>query len=321
MRLCAGLLVAATAFLPMGLFSATPVRAAYYLESGLCERREDGTLTGAMLDWYVQLAKVNDWDIKPVYCTYDEALARLARNEIDIVGGVTATAERRNQFSFPAYSTGEYHPHLFVHPSSPYVIGRPRTWQDIEIGIGPGEQAQAVLERYMNFRGIRYRLRRYESGAAAERAFFMGEIGAVYALGAAKFLSSRVLVSFPSQPAYICVPRERKDLLEQVEAGILRLQSELPDLNSRIQTRHYPVTPRIEMDLTTDERIWIEKRQESGQPVVVDLTPSKMPFKGWNEDEDRAIGLVCNILDQVGERTGVHQTRGRADGADVLSDA
>lgn len=305
MRFCAGILVAATILLPVELFPATPVRAAYYLESGLCERREDGSLAGAMIDWYVQLAKVNDWSITPVYCTYDEALARLARNEIDIVGGVTATSERRNQFSFPAYATGEYRPHLFVHPSSPYVIGQPQTWQDIEIGIGPGGQTQAILEKYLTFRGIRYRLRRYASAEAAERAFFTGEIGAVYALGAEKFLSSRDLVSFPSQPTYICVPSARKDLLEQVENGILRLQSELPDLNSRIQARHFPVTPRIEMDLTNEERIWLEKHRVTGQPIIVDLTPGKMPFKGWNEDEDRAIGLVCNILDQVGKRTGL----------------
>ena len=298
-------LFAALFLLPATLAASTRVRIAYYFDPGLCERRSDGALTGAMLDYFVQLAKLNDWEIEPVYCTYDEALARLERNEIDLVGGVTATAERRKAFSFPVSTAGEYRPHLFVRPNSPFVPGRPQTWQNIKIGIGPGSQMQASLEKYLTSRGVSYKLCHYRDSVEATRAFKRKEVDAIYALGAETFLSSKVLVSFPAQPTYICVPKARKQLLKQVEDGIQRLQVEQPDFESRVKYRHLPVTPRVELDFTPSEQAWLASRIASGSPIVVDLTPDILPFKGWNEAENRPIGMICNILDEVGRRTGL----------------
>ena len=294
-------LVACPALLP----AATRVRTAYYLEPGMCERQEDGSYAGATLDYLAALAKLNDWEIEPVYCSYDEALARLRRSEVDLVGGVTATAERRKAFSFPAYATGDYRPYLYAHSDSPCEPNNLRTWQGIEIALGQGDQACAMLEAYLKRHGITYRLRRFENGTAAVRAFRSGEVGAIYALGTAELLSAKLLASFPSQPTYFCVPNARTNLLEQLESGILRLQGEQPDLGLRIRNRYFPVVARPDPEFTPAERAWLTARIESGEPVVVDLTPTVLPFKGWHETADRPVGLVYNILSEVGRRTGL----------------
>ena len=103
------------------LFSAAPetlVRTAYYLEPGLCEKMMDGSYTGATIEYLSLLTKQNNWKISPVFCTYSEALDKLERGEIDLLGGVIDSFENRERFTFATQATGIYNPHLFVHVNS-----------------------------------------------------------------------------------------------------------------------------------------------------------------------------------------------------------
>ena len=307
--LCAALALAA-GFLP----AATRVRTAYYLEPGMCERQADGSYVGSVLDYLAALAQLNDWEIEPVYCSYDEALRRLARNEVDLVGGVTSTPARRKAFSFPSASTGDYRTYLYVRSDSPCEPNNLSSWQGIEIALGQGDQARAVLETYLRRHGVAYRLRVCENGQAAARAFRSGAASAIYTLGTADFLSDKPLVAFPAQPTYFCVPHARPDLLAQLEASIPRLQGERPSLGQIIRNRYFPVVARPDPAFTAEERAWLAARVASGKPVVVDLTPTVLPFKGWHEAEDRPVGLVCNILGEVGRQTGLTFRFVRPDG-------
>ena len=83
------------------LFSAalpaeTLVRTAYYLEPGLCEKMMDGSYTGASIEYLSLLAKQNNWKISPVFCTYSEALDKLERGEIDLLGALSTPLRTEN---------------------------------------------------------------------------------------------------------------------------------------------------------------------------------------------------------------------------------
>ena len=313
MRRTTSLLAALALLAATNAAAATRVRTAYYLEPGLCEQRADGSFAGVVVDYLATLAKLNDWEIEPVFCSYDEALVRLARNEIDLVGGVTSTPARRKAFSFPSYSTGDYRHTLYVHPESTHDPNDLKTWDGIEIGLGQDDQAQRMLENYLKVNNVAYRLRPYTNGVAAARAFRQGQVEAVYTLGTAEFHSAKALAAFPSQPTYFCVPNARPDLLAQLENGIVRMQSEQPDLGLRIRNRYFPLPVHADPEFTPSERAWLAARRASGKPIVVDLTPTVLPFKGWDEKEDCPIGFVYNVLSDVGRRTGLTFTFIRPD--------
>ena len=297
--------LAAALFAPIVISAATRIRVAYYLEPGLCERLPDGTYVGATVDFLVSLAKINDWEIEPVYCTYDEALDLLSAGKIDLVGGVLASIDRHRNFKYSEFATGSCTYHLFVRADSKRAPGHFSSWRNIEIAVGPGNRKRVVLENYLKAHGIPYRLRCYVSAEEALKAFRCGDVDAVHALGVESLLAAKPLVSFPPRPSYFCVPNSREDLLVQLNQGILRLQSDEPDLETRVLRRYFPVSPRIDMELTAAERAWLDARIASSKPVTVDLTPELLPFKGWLQDGDRPVGLVCNILREVERRTGL----------------
>ncbi len=299
------LLLAALAALPSFLTAATRVRVAYYPEPGLCEQRADGSYAGATPDFLAPLAKICDWTVEPVPCTYDEAFDRLARGELDLVGGVIDTVQHRDRFHLSSYAIGSCGYNLFVRADSSCAPGHFASWQGLEIAIGPGGRIRKRLEDFLKAHGVTYRLRVFARADEAVKAFHGGQVAAVFALGTDDMMAAKILFSFPVRPTHFCVPKGREDLARQLDRGILRLLTEQPELERRVRQRHFPVKQRLDLDLTPEERAYLSARLAANRPVLVDLTPAIPPFKGWNEQENQAQGLVCNILDEVGRRTGL----------------
>lgn len=178
------LLLAALAALPSVLTASTHVRVAYFPEPGFCELRTDGTYAGATLDYLAQLAKICDWTVEPVPCTYDEVLDRLARGDLDLVGGLADTMNHRDRF------------HL-----------------------------------------------------------------STYAIGTSNMMAAKILFSFPVRPSHFCVPKGREDLAHRLDDAILRLLAEQPEFERLVLQRHFPVKPRLDLDLTPKERDYLAARQ------------------------------------------------------------
>lgn len=299
------LLLSALAAVPLVLAASTRVRVAYVPEPGFCERKPDGSYAGATLDYLAPLAKLCDWTVEPVYCTYDEALDRLARGELDLVGGLADTMDNRDRFRLSSYAIGTCGYHLFVRANSPCSPGHFASWQGLEIAVGPRTRIRRRLENFLKTRGIAYRLRTFARANEAVQAFHSGQVAAVLALGTADMTAAKILFSFPVRPSHFCVPKGREDLARQLDNAILRLLSEQPEIERLVRQRHFPVKPRLDLDLTPEERDYLAARRAANRPVRIDLTPAVPPFKGWDRTADRPQGLVCHILDEIGRRTGL----------------
>ncbi len=299
------LLLAALAALPSFLTAATRVRVAYYPEPGFCERRADGTYAGATLDFLAPLAKICDWTVEPVPCTYDEALDRLARGELDLVGGLADTMNLRDRFRLSTYAIGTCGYHLFVRADSPCSPGHFASWQGLEIAVGPRDRVRKRLEDFLKTHGVAYRLRVFARADEAVKAFHSGQVAAVLALGTDDMQPAKILFSFPVRPSHFGFTKGREDLARRLDGAILRLLAEQPEIERLVRKRHFPVKPRLDLDLTPEERDYLSARRAANRPVRIDLTPAVPPFKSWNEQENQAQGLVCNILDEVGRRTGL----------------
>ncbi len=301
------------AFLIWPALSASPsqpkrtrVRVGYYLEPGLCEQLPDKTFSGAILDYLVPLAQLGNWEIVPVLCTYAEAIDQLANSQIDLVGGVLDSPELRKKVHFLSVATGAYSPHLFTHVSSRRAPGRFKTWDGIEIALGPGEQSHAMLNLFLTGKGVTNRtLRVYENASEAMTAFRFGQVESVFTLGVKELLSARILESFSTRPLYFCVAPARTDLLTELEKNIRVLNSLQPNLGRHVRDNRFPVCPRNEVILSAEERDFVARHIAAHKPIVVDLSPASPPFKDWDEKTNQPIGLVPDILNEVGHMTGL----------------
>ena len=299
------LLLTALAALPLLLTASTRVRVAYFPEPGFCELRTDGTYAGATLDFLAPLAKICDWAVEPVPCTYDEALGRLARGELDLVGGLADTMDHRDRFRLSTYAIGTCGYHLFVRADSPCSPGHFASWQGLEIAVGPRDRIRKRLESFLKTHGIAYRLRVFARADEAVKAFHSGQVAAVLALGTSDMMAAKILFSFPVRPSHFGFTKGREDLARQLDGAVLRLLVEQPEIERLVRQHHFPVKPRLDLDLTPEERDYLAARRAANRPVRIDLTPAVPPFKGWNEQKNQAQGLVCHILDEIGRRTGL----------------
>lgn len=192
-----------------------------------------------------------------------------------------------------------------MHVNSRRIPSRHETWNGIEIALGRDPEAEKILTDYLKEQHIKYKLRFFSSTSEALTSFLHGQSEAIFAPGVRDLLSARRLVSLPGSPLYFCTPRTRSDLLKQLDERLRRIKSKDPNLGRRIYYDHFPVNPHNEIDFSSEERNWINARIATKKPIVVDLMPGVLPFTGWNEKEDRPIGLVSDTLRTIGTMTGL----------------
>lgn len=281
------------------------VRVAYYPEPGQIEKLRNGMFVGATIDYLTRIAQVNDWKIEPVEVDYVTGLKAVEKGEIDLIGGVTPTAERIEKLRFASHATGLYRSMLFAHPSSVYRTGRADTWNGIEIGCGPGDQAQKLLVDYLNRMKVNYRLRQYVSAKDAILAFSRGEVPACFATGTAAFLSSRLLISFSPVPSYFCTPRNDSELGRELDAGVLKVYELEPDLEDRVQLKNFPVLPCLDTSFSDRESEWLTNAVARSRPLTVDISQLMPPLKTWDQKANVPTGFAASLFQMLSRRTGL----------------
>ena len=87
------------------LFSET-VRVAYVNHQGYQEGTEDTYKTGFGYEYLQKISYYTGWEYEYVYGSFEESIARIINNEVDIMGNVSYTEERAKEMFFSTAEQG-----------------------------------------------------------------------------------------------------------------------------------------------------------------------------------------------------------------------
>lgn len=290
----------------VGVVSAATnvVRVARYEEFGFCERRAD-SFVGANEDIFIRLAEMNNWTLEWVECSSAEAARKLKAGEIDLMGGMSYTAEREQNVLYSHLSMGEYGSELVVHAGSDVDWLRKGTEKELVVATAHDARINQLLENFLQTQGIRYRLVKCESFQEARRVFYLSQAEAVVTIGPFDMPGERVLAVLPPVMGFIGVSKRREDLLREVDRSMLSLHEDSPFFFHNLMRGHFPAVASRGDTLTHAERQWLRERVAKGVPVRVDISPVMPPMKLWNARAHEPKGFTKALFDEIGRRTGL----------------
>ena len=276
------------------------VRVAAYSRGDLFEVTPDGERSGALEVWIKSIVGHTHWTIDYVYGDYDESLADVMKNRLDIVGGIGFAAQRREQFYYPHTPMGMLRVYLWARPNSPYMPGEPETWHGMKVGLLASTiSSQRARRQFESDESIS--CVEFSSDRDMLSAYFRGDVDACVDVEMPELKDEKALHLYASHPMYICTSLGRKDLFEELEKAMDEICDDFPKYLRMISEHHYG--RRSDMAaLSLEESSWLNRRLKNDSPVMIDFSP--WPFPLFDADGKPA-GFVADLLKELGVRTGL----------------
>ena len=276
------------------------VRVAAYSRGDLFEVTPDGERSGALEVWIKSIVGHTHWTIDYVYGDYDESLADVMKNRLDIVGGIGFAAQRREQFYYPHTPMGMLRVYLWARPNSPYMPGEPETWHGMKVGLLASTiSSQRARRQFESDESIS--CVEFSSDRDMLSAYFRGDVDACVDVEMPELKDEKALHLYASHPMYICTSLGRKDLFEELEKAMDEICDDFPKYLRMISEHHYG--RRSDMAaLSMEESRWLNRRLKNDSPVMIDFSP--WPFPLFDVD-GKPTGFVADLLQEIRERTGL----------------
>ena len=281
------------------------VRMGVYFEPGLFDRGPNGVLLGHVNEYAQRIADERGWQIDPIYCEYDEALAALAQGRLDLLGGVTYTPARQRQMLFSRVSAGLYQNFLYSRRLPLLSAVTAPAWDQAHVVTGPGEEARARLDELFARLGVHAAVSAFPTAEAAVSAYETGAADALFLVAYDGAKAGEVVATFPPVPWYFVVAPGREDLRAAFDDAIMRIQAQFPNLQTVTQHGHAFLPAGDALVLTEEERACLAARAASGRPVCVEMSPPVLMWKEWDGSRLRTDGVLSMFLDAFARRTGL----------------
>ena len=281
------------------------IRIGHAQQPGLFALDANGRPWGVNVDVENYLAHELNCRFVEVPGSFFQNLSRLESGEIDLVCGVMRTPERESRMFFTHVPTGLLRGYLYARKGGPHESETPDSWTNLVVGTVRNSLLTAKLDDELRQRNVAYELRFYEDETAVSKALFAEEVSAIVSLGRQELHGERILLALPAEPVYVAVSRKRPDLQESVERALVKWFGERPGFAEEMMANHFPVIIHPHINLTAEERDYLQRRIKDNRPVRVDVFPTMFGVKTLDPKTGQVEGYLGNILDEITRLTGL----------------
>ncbi len=292
------------AVLPLGAGAAdeaAAVRVGYYENEVFQEGAKDGAVkTGYAYEYYRKLSEYTGWRYEYVYGGFGELYQMLLDGEIDLLAGLAWREDRAELIGYPDAVMGRESYYLLKHDSDPDITTDTASLQGKKIGVLDSAMV-GVLNGFLEERGVAAQVVPYADYTELFEAFDAGKLDVVAAEsdGARGREHAAVLTSFGSSEYYLCVAKNRPDLLAELNAAQTQLLQEEPNYVSSLSAKYYSlsVTTRA---FSAAEKEWLSEHNA----LSVGYLENYMPYSGTDED-GQVTGVVRDVVPEILKALGV----------------
>ena len=282
------------------------LKVGFFAFSGYHVVEEDGRRSGYGYEFLQRLAIHGGWSYE--YVGYDgsyaEALDMLRSGEVDIVTSVSKTPEREEEFLFSEQSIGFNSTVLTVKSGNTKIIeGDYSTYDGMSVGMLEGNSKNANFERFAAERNFSYEPVYFADQDQLTSALQSGEVDAAVT-GSLRLLENEWLIeSFDSSPFYICVRKDRQELMSRINAAINEMDLHDPNWREILHETYYATDLSGSVIMNAGERTFLDELQSSGKSLRVLINPDRKPYCYFKDGE--AEGILPEIFEELAERLGL----------------
>ena len=282
---------------PAGFAEGEPetVRVGYYENEVFQEGAQDGAVkTGYAYEYYRKLSEYTGWRYEYVYGGFSDLYQMLLNGEVDLLAGLAWREERAGVIGYPDAVMGNESYYLVKHDSDVEVTADPATLSGRSIGV-LDSAIVSVLRRYLESYGVTAEVIAYPDHAQLFAAFDSHEVDVLAAEsdGAHEREHSEVLSVFGTSDYYLCVNKNRPELLEELNDAQTLLAAEEPNYLNSLSAKYYSVSVTARA-FSQAEREWMDSRSS----LSVGYLDNYLPYSDMDE-QGEATGIVRDIVPAI----------------------
>ena len=297
---------AVTVLFPRTVFADTiktkTVRVGYYENEVFEEGAEEGAVkTGYAYEYYCKLSEYTGWKYEYVYGGFGDLYQMLLDGEIDLLAGLAYREERASLISYPKAIMGNESYYLVKHDSDASITADPSTLNGCKIGVLDSAMV-SVLNRYLEDNHVKAQVIAYPEHKQLFNAFDSHEVDVLAAEsdGAHGREHSEVLTVFGTSDYYLCVNKNRKDLLDELNTAQTMLAAEEPNYLNTLAAKYYSISVTAKA-YSQAEREWME----SHTTLHVGYLENYLPYSDTDKNGE-VTGIVKDIIPSILSGVGMH---------------
>lgn len=280
---------------------AKTVRVGYYENEVFEEGAEEGAVkTGYAYEYYCKLSEYTGWKYEYVYGGFGELYQALLDGEIDLLAGLAWREERASLISYPKEIMGNESYYLVKHEEDADISADPVTLSGRRIGVLDSAMV-SVLEKYLDDNNVTADVITYPEHTQLFNAFDSHEVDILAAEsdGAHGRANSEVLTVFGTSDYYLCVNKNRQDLLSELNTAQALLAAEEPNYLNSLSAKYYSVSVTARA-FSQAERDWMN----SHNTLHVGYLENYLPYS-YTDDQGEVTGIIKDIIPDILSSVGM----------------
>lgn len=239
------------------------VRVAFFPMDGYHVINDDGSYGGMDVEYLKVLANSVGWKIEYIECeSWEDALSKLERKEVDLVGSAQYSESRAQVFDYADLSSGYTFGVIAANADSTIAYQDFQELGNITYGMVDGYVRESEFYEYLQHNGIyNPKVIYYETTAQMHTALNEGEIDAFVHTFTEVRDGQRLVGRFAPRPFYYITYKNNGELLRELNQAIVDLKMSHPELETELMNKFYYDRFDKEVILSTSEKKYIEEKE------------------------------------------------------------
>lgn len=277
------------------------VRVAFFPMDGYHVINEDGTYGGMDVDYLNEIAHYTSWDVEYVVCeSWNDALDKLAKHEVDLVGSAQYSAERAELYAYADLSSGYTFGVIATKAGAEIAYEDFLAMKELTFGMVKNYVRRAEFYEYLQHHGIENpTVIEYDTTADMQSALDAGEIDAFVHTFTEVKEGQRLLGRFAPRPFYYITYNGNDELMRELNQAIVDVKMNQPELETELMNLYYYDKFDKAVLLTTDEKEYLDEKEV----LRVGYVDNYYPFS--YEEDGEFKGLARELLESGLSITGL----------------
>ena len=275
---------------------------------------------GYAYEYYIKLSEYTGWKYEYVYGDFAELYQKLVDGEIDLLAGLSYRDDRKEIIGFPESSMGSEYYCLVKHADDNTINSDIKTITGRRIGV----LESAIVDELKDFLAdekIEAEIVPYRDYDSMYAAFDKGDVDIVTSEsdGARGREGTEVFCTFGTSDYYLCVNKNRPDLLEKLNQAQTELLVDDPSYINYLRTKYYSDSVKSRA-LSESEKEWLKNHDT----IRVGYINHLLPLCDTDADGN-ANGIIKDLIPEMFHKLGIHdmkiEYRGYENYDDMVKDA
>lgn len=281
------------------LFSET-VRVAYVNHQGYQEGTEDTYKTGFGYEYLQKISYYTGWEYEYVYGSFEESIARIINNEVDIMGNVSYTEERAKEMFFSTAEQGTETFYLYALSGNSNLIKYDLSiLNGKKIGINAGSYQISLFQNWCKENNLNCIIVEYDNNDKRAADLNSGYLfGTIESTIVAKSSLSEFWVpvfTIGYAPFYYAVSKAKPEILEALNIAQDKILQGNRFYNDEIKIKYLRGQEILSQELDDSEYTWLLKHPKIKVGYLVDYAP----FCNIDSETNELVGILQSLLNYI----------------------